>query len=303
MGVGLQGVFVKANQHCQCGSSRSMSANPKTKGEVVKKAIEEAQSDKSQGDRLSVALVGNSNERERVENIFQVLKELKLAKTFEEERIHVTLDDGNGKTTTGSVGAGAAVASKDKHHDNSKPVNPVKVHKKSGQKYLVELPPSVIISITGDAQDMLGDGEFFECVDDVVAQLKKLKVEGHVTLELNREAASRAVFVMTANPREAIKKKAGGGELKLPLQISKLLQERMKELDKMKNNEFEVSEDSNKKTYKLGDAFKDFASVRDIMLDVFKDINDQFKRLTELQFNASDDKKPVIPTKRLQKSR
>jgi hypothetical protein len=284
-----------------------MSAKPKTKGEVVKEAIEKAaaQSGQSQDDRLSVALVGNSNERERVQNIFHVLKELKLAKAFEEERILVTLDDGNGKDT-GSAGAVAAVAFKDKHHENSKPVNPVKVHKKSGQKYLVELPPSVIISITGDAQDMLGDGEFFECVDDVVAQLKTLKDEGRVTLELNREAASRAIFVITANSREAIRTKAGkagGGELKLPLQISKLLRERMEELDAMKNETFEVSEDSNKKTYKLGDAFKNFPSVRDIMLDVFKDKNDQFKRLTELQFNASDDKNPVIPSKRLHKSR
>jgi len=278
--------------------SGSGSMSGKKSGEDVKKSIDEEAKSKSR--KLSVALVGKES---TFVNIFHVLQQLNLAKPF---------DDGKGKD---AVGAGNdKIKGKDK--DKSKPVNLVK-DKKSGQRYLVDPLPSVIISITGDAQDLPEDHEFVQGVDDLMRELGKLNGE----MKLNREAASRAISLMAANNKQKIKEavdklpkpeeskedtKAASSELSMCMQISLLLQARMRELEQMKDAKFT---DSKNKEYTLKDAFKDRPSARDVMLNVLMDKDTQFKSLKEYRFTDEDVEgkmlkaKPVVISKRLPKAR
>ena len=343
----LERHFCEANQQRRGNSSRSMAERTTGQGLVstVPLAVKEVEGGHrvkdaivQEAESLSVALVGESDKRDRVVNIFKVLEDLKLAKL-------ASRDDGDGKDT-GSAGAAAAAASKDKHHEKIKPVNLVK-DKNSGKRYIVDPLPSVIISITGDAQDMPDDHEFLECVEKLI---------GGGELELNREAASRAISMMTACSRAGIKKAvdtlrskyqgAGDTEAKLSvvnmkpneevipadlkevisklkevttnykevitaklkaleagssvcMQVLLLLQVRMLELEAIKD----VTLVESKKT--LSYAFQNIASVRDVMLDVSNDTKEQFESLKKYQFKITDDDlaKPVISSKRLSKSR
>ena len=148
--------------------------------DVQREILKDAQ---SKNPDLSVALVGENKD---FVDLFYVLKQLKLAENFQDE---VSKD------------TGAAKQDKDK---KLKPANPNMVKdKKTGQKYLVDPMPSVIISVTGDAQDMPEDHEFIASVDD----LMKYMGESRGIFKLNREAASRAISMMTANKKEKIQEK------------------------------------------------------------------------------------------------
>ena len=300
----------------------------KTNGEKVKSALESAIH--SQGRQLSVALVGNNN---NFTNVFHVLgaDALKLAKPFKSK------DPGAASAAFAAVATAAAaaavvvaavaagditaaaipgVAAKDKDQDKIKPVNMI-IDKNSGLKYLVDPLPSVVISITGDAQDMPEDDDFIAAVEDLVE-----KVKGG-SLELNREAASRAISNMTAYGKNSIEKaaevvivdkeqpqvkaflereKAAGSRSSMCMQISLLLQLRMQKLEAMKDS---PCTDSKQMTYTLGVIFKDDPSVRDVMLNVFKETQALFKDLAECWFSehaGTTKVKPVVTSKRLPKA-
>jgi hypothetical protein len=160
---------------------------PKVGGEKLKKEIDDQS--QSQGRQLSVALVGSKRDFGKSVNIFHVLEKLNLASPC------VPSDDGKSQDAA-AVPAGAA-------KDQGKKVETVNLveDKESGLKYLVDPLPSVIISITGDAQDMPEDDEFVEAVDYLVKNLR----DSGGKLILNRVAASRAISMMTAYKDHEIK--------------------------------------------------------------------------------------------------
>jgi hypothetical protein len=258
---------------------------------------------------LSVVLVGKDTDFNV--DIFHVLKQLKLAQNFHDE---VSKD------------AGAAKKDKDKELKTANP-NLVK-DKKTGQQYLVDPLPSVIISVTGDAQDVPEDHEFIASVDD----LMKYMGESRGVLKLNREAASRAISMMTANRKEKISKavekieqsdleqawkdKANAArKSSMCMQISLLIQVRMLELESKRNETFK---DSTKRDYTFSEAFKNYPSARDVMLNVSEEDSEDkegkvekaveklLKTLNNYCFTADDEEakgKPVVTGKRLSKAR
>jgi hypothetical protein len=163
-----------------------------------------------QNPQLSVVLVGKPLSGDgtfKSLNIFQALKDLNLARL--RERVPVSTDDGKSK----GAAADAPVAAKKKDKgEKIKPINLVK-DKESGLKYLVDPLPSVIISITGDAQDMPEDDDFIKAADDLVESVKKTLTTSGEGLKLDRVAASRAISMMTAWKKEDIKEAVD----KLPL--------------------------------------------------------------------------------------
>jgi hypothetical protein len=271
--------------------------------DVQREILKDAQ---SKNPDLSVALVGENKD---FVDLFYVLKQLKLAENFQDE---VSKD------------TGAAKQDKDK---KLKPANPNMVKdKKTGQKYLVDPMPSVIISVTGDAQDMPEDHEFIASVDD----LMKYMGESRGIFKLNREAASRAISMMTANKKDKIStavekidksdmeqawkdKAKAARSSSMCMQISLLLQVRMLELESMRDLTFK---DSKKRDYIFSEAFKNYPSARDVMLNVSEDdtkdekgnvekaVQKLFKTLNAYCFTADDDEgKPVVTGKRLSKAR
>jgi hypothetical protein len=126
--------------------------------------------------QLPVALVGSSS-RNMSLDIFSVLKDLKLA-----EPIDPPLKEPHDK-------------SKPKDTEKVKPPNQFK-DKESGKTYLVHNRPSVIISITGDAQDLPDDHELNEGLNDLLEFFKndKDKDDKDKELKLSREDATRAIL-------------------------------------------------------------------------------------------------------------
>jgi len=254
--------------------------------DVQREILKDAQ---SKNPDLSVALVGENKD---FVDLFYVLKQLKLAENFQDE---VSKD------------TGAAKQDKDK---KLKPANPNMVKdKKTGQKYLVDPMPSVIISVTGDAQDMPEDHEFIASVDD----LMKYMGESRGIFKLNREAASRAISMMTANKKEKIQQKidelgdraTDAKSSSMCLQISLLIQERIRALES-KYNKDATFKDSDNCYHTFSDAFRDYPSARDVMLNVVEDKDKQIGSLKNYCFTADDEEakgKPVVTGKRLSKAR
>jgi hypothetical protein len=267
--------------------------------DVQKEILKDAQ---SKNPDLSVALVGEETD---FVDIFHVLKQLKLAENFHDDA---------------SKDAGAAKKDKDKELKTANP-NLVK-DKKTGQKYLVNPMPSVIISVTGDAQDMPEDHEFIASVDDL---MKYMEIhEG--CFKLNREAASRAISMMTANKKERIQQKidemvqkmgtsvveqarkdkaTAANSSSMCMQISLLIQERIRYLESTYNRDA-TFKDSKKQDHPFSDAFRDYPSARDVMLNVVENENRMFDSLKTYDFTADDGKtrdKSVVTVKRLSKAR
>jgi hypothetical protein len=279
-------------------------------GQEVQEEIRKAAQSKNPD--LSVAFVGEETD---FVDVFHVLKQLKLAENFHDEA---------------SKDAGAAKKDKDKELKKDKDkelktANPnVVKDKKTGQKYLVDPLPSVIISVTGDAQDMPEDHEFIASVDD----LMKFMEENGGVLKLNREAASRAISMMTANKKEKIQEKidelvvkmgtavevqarrakatAAKSSTSMCMQISLLIQERIRELQSNQDPKYTKFQDSKKHDHTFSDAFRDYPSARDVMLNVVEGIDKQFDSLKTYCFTADDRKErddPVVTGKRLSKAR
>jgi hypothetical protein len=142
--------------------------------EDLKKEIEGLKS-------LPVALVG----REKSSfDIFHVLQELKLARPLtptEEEK----LKEEKLKTKPKNP----------EEKSDKKSLNRIK-DKDSGKVYVVDNKPSIIISITGDAQDLPEDHDLTLGVDNLISFFEREKQKNTLLecLALNRESACRALL-------------------------------------------------------------------------------------------------------------
>lgn len=250
---------------------------------------------------LPVALVGSETKEMHSLDIFTVLCDLHLARPADQT-------DGAPEAYVKSKSKGERDAGQ---KDKRKPPNQVK-DKESGKVYLMKNRPSVIISITGDAQDLPDDDELTRGVDDLMSFCRNEQgLEEWV--KLSREAASRAILSNFMLKQDAIDKKLDAFAQSLNdrlkrtngmkcLQISFLLQERMKAL----NEQFKEEKEENENV-KINFAYP---SVRDMMLNVEKPIDQQLKSLKDgfdflnLKGTRGDLKvEPVACGKRLSKAR
>ncbi len=233
--------------------------------EDLKKEIEGLRPRHQNGDSaLPVALVG----REKSSfDIFHVLQELKLARPLtptEEEK----LKEEKLKTKPKNP----------EEKSDKKSLNRIK-DKDSGKSYVVDNKPSIIISVTGDAQDLPEDHDLTLGVDSLINFFQKNQKDKANALQewviLDRESACRAFlhnFVLNDETLEKAWIKEGFGEKKEAnkcMKISYLLQKRIREL----SDEFKDDLKFRKKLF-------EYPSVRDVMLDVTKTINDAVEFVT-----------------------
>ena len=236
---------------------------------------------------LPVALVGSETKEMHSLDIFNVLCDLHLARPADKP-------DGEPE---------AHVKSKSKgQKDERNPPNQIK-DKESGKVYVMDNRPSVIISITGDAQDLPDDDELTRGVDDLVTFCRDEQgLQDWV--KLSRENASRAILSNFLLKNDAIDSalrafaQSSSDQLKRTdgkkcLQISFLLQERIKALNKGHTNNAYVNTNFA------------YPSFRDMLLNIEKTIDDQLKSLNSFDFPNSFNSKsePIACGKRLSKAR
>jgi hypothetical protein len=260
---------------------------------------------------LPVALVGSEAKEMYSFDIFTVLCDLHLARPADQS-------DGEPQAYVKSKSKGERDAGQ---KDKRKPPNQIK-DKESGKVYVMKNRPSVIISITGDAQDLPDDDELTRGVDDLMSFCPN-EQGFEEWAKLSREAASRAILSNFMLSQDAIDEKlkafaeSSNDRLKRTdgmkcLQISFLLQERIKALNELFKEKKEENENFQKNF--------EYPSVRDMMLNVEKPIDQQFKSLkddfdflkkkntnkkgTSGEFSNSNSKvEPVASGKRLSKAR
>jgi hypothetical protein len=242
---------------------------------------------------LPVAIVGS---QERSLDIFEVLSDLKLARTLNKDEVEARSKSKTKGERTGDV------------QDKRKPENQIK-DKESGKIYVVDSRPSVVISITGDAQDLPDDHDLNLCVDDITSFCES-REELSQKLTLNREAASRALLANCVYKPDVIDKaiaaaaaadrnkeagqtswdeKFNRAKSSKCLQISLLIQQRILEL---------------RESFKDDPIFQDhfaYPSVRDVMLNVAKGIKEQYEFL-EKHIDVLK-REPIASGKRLSKAR
>jgi hypothetical protein len=253
-----------------------------------------------------VAFVGSDVDKL---HIFNVLTELKLAR-----RIGPIPDHGSKEYKEAKA--------KDKEG-----LNPNRIKDKATKSvYEVDDMPSVIISITGDAADLPEDHELEEAVASLTVFCRDKKRENKLkTFVLSSEVAHRAILANYVYREEQITKNyidleehkaklESFKEVKSML-ISYLLEIRIRELESRIND---VNDEMRPKIRLLSKCFK-YASVRDVLLDISKKLEENVSRLwsgdfdfselkEEAQPNSASDRQVYIPEpissgKRLSKSR
>ncbi len=236
-------------------------------------------------------------------HIFKVLEELKLAR-----RIGPIPDRGSKEEKE----------AKAKDKDGLK-TNLFQDKKGTKSVYEVDDRPSVIISITGDAADLPEDHELEEAVASLTGFCGTETLNKFV---LSSEAAHRAILANYVYREDQIKKNYIDVEehkAKLEsftkvkcMQISYLLEIRIQELGGSRQG---VTEEIKPKIQLLSKCFK-YASVRDVLLDITKKLEDNVSRLWSGDFNFPELKEtksasngedcntePISSGKRLSKSR
>jgi hypothetical protein len=210
---------------------------------------------KSDTIQLPVAFVGSSSSRNRSLDIFSVLSDLKLAT----EHIAPAEKEPRDK-------------SKPKDTEKVKPPNQFK-DKESSKTYVVNNRPSVIISITGDAQDLPDDHELHEGIEELLQFCQNGLVNGdelHSCFKvMSREDANRAILSnhMSNMKFEGVPSKC--------IQISRLLKKRIEDL----NKKFIIqAQDGDKNRELLINNFK-FPSFRDKVLSLNAEIDDLIAEL------------------------
>ena len=238
---------------------------------------------------LPVALVGSETKEMHSLDIFTVLCDLHLARPADQS-------DGEPQAYVNSKSKGERDAGQ---KDKRKPPNQIK-DKESGKVYVMKNRPSVIISTTGDAQDLPDDDELTRGVDDLMSFCGNEQQGLEKWVKLSREAASRAILSNFMLKQDAIDK------------ISFLLRERIKALNELFKEKKEENENFQKNF--------EYPSVRDMMLNVEKPIDQQFKSLKDgFDFlnkthtnkkgtsgdlsNSDSQVEPVASAKRLSKAR
>jgi hypothetical protein len=184
----------------------------------------------------------------------------------------------------------------------------------NGVVYQVDNRPSVIISITGDALDLPEDRELEEAVTSLTKVCREKELQ---TFVLSSEVAHRAILAnyvyredqITKNYINVEEHKAKLESLKevKSMLISYLLEIRIQELE----NRIKVQDEISPKIQLLSKCFK-YASVRDVLLDISKKLEENVSRLWSL-FNLPVPKldkqlnlpqsEPVSSVKRLSKNR
>lgn len=247
-----------------------------------------------------VAFVGSDVDKLK---IFNVLTELKLAR-----RVGPIPDRGSKEEKE------AKAKAKDK--DGIQP----NLFKDEATNYVYEVAdkPSAIISITGDAADMPEDHELEEAVASLtkICRQEKEKLNKFV---LSSEAAHRAILANYVYREDQIKKNYASDEHKelrevlerftkvKSMQISHLLGIRIRELGENANAGIKEKIDSLSKCFK-------YASVRDVLLDITKTLEENIKSLWSGDFDFPELKvvtesnstyipEPISCGKRLSKSR
>ena len=169
--------------------------------------------------------------------------------------------------------------------------------------YEVKDKPSVVISITGDAYDLPEDHELEEAVAFLTDFCRKEQRNNFV---LSREAAHRAILANYVYREDHIKKNyihVEEHKAKLEsftrvkcMQIAYLLEIRIQELGGASTEEIKP------KIQLLSNCFK-YASVRDVLLDITKKLEDNVSRLWWGDFNFPELKERELKeTKRKTKS-
>jgi hypothetical protein len=162
--------------------------------------------------------------------------------------------------------------------------------------YEVDNRPSVIISITGDAYDLPEDHE----LEEAVTLLTKVCCENKLTFVLSSEAAHRAILANYVYGEEQITKnyitveehKAKLESLKKvkSMLISYLLKIRIQELE----NRIKVHDEISPKIQLLSKCFK-YVSVRDVLLNITKKLEENVYRLFSDDFNFPELKVATQP--------
>jgi len=136
-------------------------------------------------DRSRVAIVGETDD---FVDMFHVLGEtgVKLAQPF------------------GASNNPAVPKDSEEALGKAEPLNVVK-DKKTGRKYVVDPMPSVVISITGDAQNMPEDQQLIEAVDVLLGKDEGVKDDPERAFKLEREDAMRAIAHMAAYGNDRVK--------------------------------------------------------------------------------------------------
>jgi hypothetical protein len=208
---------------------------------------------KSETIQLPVALVGSSSSRNRSLDIFSVLSDLKLAT----EHIEPAEKEPRDK-------------SKPKDTEKVKPPNQFK-DKESSKTYVVNNRPSVIISITGDAQDLPEDHELHDGIEELLQfchNIPESTDKLHSCFRLmSREDANRAILL-----NHMSNMKFEGGPSKC-IQISRLLRKRIEDL-----KETFVEKNGDKNRELLIKNFK-YPSFRDKILSLNAKIGDLMAEL------------------------
>jgi hypothetical protein len=258
-----------------------------------------------------VAFIGSDVDKLK---IFNVLTELKLARRI------------------GPIPTRGSKEEEEAKAQDKDGLNPHQIKDEAtGCVYEVDNRPSVIISITGDAYDLPEDHELEEAVTLLTAFCREKKLNSFV---LSREAAHRAILAnyvyreehITENYIDVVEEhKAKLESLKKfkSMLISYLLEIRIQELE----NRFKVQDEISQL---LSECFK-YVSVRDVLLNITKKLEDNVDRLfsgdfkfRELELKVATQKKkrfltqpkssfdldsdfyepePILSSKRLSKSR
>lgn len=258
--------------------------------------LEKAFQEKYKG--YPVAFVGSDVDKL---HIFNVLTELKLARLI------------------GPIPDHGSKEYKEAKAKDKEGLNP-NLFKDKATKFVYEVDdrPSVIISITGDAADLPEDHELEEAVTSLTLFCRENNFK---TFLLSSEAAHRAILANYFYREEQIMKNVEEHKAKLEslkkvksMLISYLLEIRIQELE----SRIKVQDEISPKIQLLSKCFK-YASVRDVLLDISKKLEENVSRLWSDDFdfpelkvaaqpNSASDRKDYIPEpissgKRLSKSR
>jgi hypothetical protein len=250
-----------------------------------------------------VAFVGSDVDKL---HIFKVLTELKLARLI------------------GPIPDHGSKEYKDAKAKDKEGLNPNLFKDKATKSvYEVDNRPSVIISITGDAADLPEDHELEEAVTSLTLFCREKEFE---TFVLSSEAAHRAILANYVYREEQITKNYINLEehkkKDKSMLISYLLEIRIQELEDriIVKGEIrpKIQDEISPKIQLLSKCFK-YASVRDVLLDISKKLEENVSRLLSGDFdfpelkvaaqpNSASDRKvyisePISSGKRLSKSR